>query len=122
MSEDTSARGAVSPLFESRLDLPDRRKGKVREVYRIPGEAKIAIVASDRISAFDVVMPTPIPGKGALLTEVAAFWQGADAKSRARYRDLYEPRALEMGAAEDVEEEGKVLMDVSSQKTGHDAK
>ncbi len=74
MSEDTSARGAVSPLFESRLDLPDRRKGKVREVYRIPGEAKIAIVASDRISAFDVVMPTPIPGKGALLTEVAAFW------------------------------------------------
>jgi phosphoribosylaminoimidazole-succinocarboxamide synthase len=64
----------AAPLYESHLDLPDRRRGKVREVYRIPGEAKIAIVASDRISAFDVVMPTPVPGKGALLTEVAAFW------------------------------------------------
>ena len=68
--------GSTEPLYESRLDLPDRRRGKVREVYRLPGEAKIAIVASDRISAFDVVMPTAIPGKGALLTEIAAFWLG----------------------------------------------
>ena len=60
--------------YESDLDLPDRRRGKVREVYRIPGAPRIAIVASDRISAFDVVMPTAIPGKGALLTEIAAFW------------------------------------------------
>lgn len=62
------------PLYESHLDLPDRKRGKVREVYRVPGEARIAIVASDRISAFDVVMPTAVPGKGVLLTEIAAFW------------------------------------------------
>ena len=69
-AHETTAGG----MYESHLDLPDRRRGKVREVYRIPGEARIAIVASDRISAFDVVMPTAIPGKGALLTEIAAFW------------------------------------------------
>ena len=78
MTHDTrngpAAEGAIAPLYESHLDLPERRKGKVREVYRVPGEAKIAIVASDRISAFDVIMPTAIPGKGALLTEVATFW------------------------------------------------
>lgn len=70
-----SADHASAPaMYESDLSLPGRRRGKVREVYRIPGEARIAIVASDRISAFDVVMPTAIPGKGSLLTEIAAFW------------------------------------------------
>ena len=64
----------TAAVYESNLDLPERRRGKVREVYRIPGEPRIAIVASDRVSAFDVVMPTAIPGKGALLTEIAGFW------------------------------------------------
>jgi phosphoribosylaminoimidazole-succinocarboxamide synthase len=65
-------------LFESSINLPDRRRGKVRDVYRIPatpGEpSRVLMVASDRLSAFDVVMPTPIPGKGRLLSEMAAFW------------------------------------------------
>lgn len=64
----------MDAVYESDLKLPEKRRGKVREVYRIPGQAKIAIVASDRISAFDVVMPTAVPGKGRLLTEIAAFW------------------------------------------------
>ncbi|USN97890.1 MAG: phosphoribosylaminoimidazolesuccinocarboxamide synthase [Phycisphaeraceae bacterium] len=64
----------VTSLFETDLRLSDRREGKVRDVYRFPGEPRIAIIATDRLSAFDVVMPTPIPGKGRLLTEVAAFW------------------------------------------------
>lgn len=63
-----------SALFETDLRLPGRREGKVRDIYRLPGAAKIAIIATDRLSAFDVVMPTPIPGKGVLLTEIAAFW------------------------------------------------
>lgn len=49
------------------------RRGKVRDVYELPGE-RLLIVATDRISAFDVVLPTPIPGKGVLLTEIAGFW------------------------------------------------
>ena len=57
------------------------RTGKVRDVYRIPDEPgdaapRVLMVASDRISAFDVVLPTPIAGKGRLLTEIAAFWLG----------------------------------------------
>lgn len=75
-----SGGGAV---FSSDLGLPDRRQGKVRDTYTLPGggrggksdgEDAILMVASDRLSAFDVVMPTPIPGKGCLLTEIAAFW------------------------------------------------
>ncbi|MFA5786849.1 MAG: phosphoribosylaminoimidazolesuccinocarboxamide synthase [Actinomycetota bacterium] len=47
--------------------------GKVRELYAI-GEDRLLLVASDRLSAFDVVMPTPIPNKGAVLTGLSLFW------------------------------------------------
>jgi phosphoribosylaminoimidazole-succinocarboxamide synthase len=65
-------------VVETHLPLPDRRQGKVRDVYRVPATAdapsRVLIVATDRISAFDVVMPTPIPGKGRLLTEISTRW------------------------------------------------
>ena len=64
-------------VFESSLDLPERRRGKVRDIYRVPtpdGPDRLLMVATDRLSAFDVVMPTPIPGKGRLLTGIAEFW------------------------------------------------
>jgi phosphoribosylaminoimidazole-succinocarboxamide synthase len=48
------------------------RHGKVRDVYDLGDE--LLLVATDRISAYDVVLPTPIPGKGAMLTEVSKFW------------------------------------------------
>ncbi|MDE3102467.1 MAG: phosphoribosylaminoimidazolesuccinocarboxamide synthase [Chloroflexota bacterium] len=51
------------------------RKGKVREVYDA-GEGKLVMVASDRLSAFDVVLPTPIPQKGRVLTQLSNFWFG----------------------------------------------
>ena len=60
-------------LAESRLPLPLLRQGKVREVYEVD-EAHLLIVASDRVSAFDVVMREPIPSKGAVLTQMSAFW------------------------------------------------
>ncbi|MBL8888007.1 MAG: phosphoribosylaminoimidazolesuccinocarboxamide synthase [Phycisphaerales bacterium] len=59
------------------LNLPGKRSGKVRDVYELPPDAhgpRLLIIATDRISAFDVVMPTPIPGKGRLLTELSTFW------------------------------------------------
>jgi len=65
-------------VFETQLPLPGRRKGKVRDIYRVPdpdgGPDRVLIVASDRISAFDVVLPTPIPGKGRMLTEISVKW------------------------------------------------
>lgn len=72
--------GGVSGVMGTDLALPVRR-GKVRDVYELrpggdgaEGEPRVLIVATDRISAFDVVMPTPIPGKGVLLTRIAGFW------------------------------------------------
>jgi len=63
------------------LPFPNRREGKVRDVYDLPNDPARAgrspallIVASDRLSAFDVVLPTPIPGKGAILTDLSAKW------------------------------------------------
>src|SRR5947199_4613249 len=55
-------------------DIPDVpcRRGKVRDVYDL-GD-RLVIVATDRLSAFDWVLPTPIPGKGRLLTELSLFW------------------------------------------------
>ena len=67
---------AVPALFESHLHtLPLLARGKVRDNYAV-GADRILMVASDRISAFDVVMGQPIPGKGALLTRMALFWFG----------------------------------------------
>ena len=61
-------------LFESRLSsLPLVYRGKVRDVYGV-GDEHLLIVTTDRLSAFDVVLPDPIPGKGAVLTAVSGFW------------------------------------------------
>ena len=61
-------------LYTSHIEsLPLRHKGKVRDIYDID-ETHMLIVTTDRISAFDVVMPTPIPGKGAILNQVTRFW------------------------------------------------
>ncbi len=63
-----------TPLFESQLrSLPLLRRGKVRDIYALD-EQHLLIVATDRLSAFDVVLPTPIPDKGAVLTALSNFW------------------------------------------------
>ncbi len=67
-------------VWSTDLPLPDRRQGKVRDVYRLPSGGEIGprvlIVASDRASAFDVVLPTALPGKGKLLTGISEKWFG----------------------------------------------
>ncbi len=61
-------------LFESRIEsLPLIHRGKVRDLYAL-GQEHLLIVTTDRLSAFDVVLPRPIPGKGRVLTELTAFW------------------------------------------------
>lgn len=60
-------------IAQTRLALPLLHRGKVREVYDL-GSDRVAIVATDRLSAFDVVLPTPIPGKGRVLTALSAWW------------------------------------------------
>src|SRR5690242_628784 len=63
----------AATLVQSRLPLPLVRRGKVREVYEVDA-SHLLIVASDRVSAFDVVMREPVPRKGAVLTQISAFW------------------------------------------------
>ncbi len=64
----------TSALHTSAItSLPLLARGKVRDNYAV-GDDRILMVASDRISAFDVIMGEPIPGKGALLTKMALFW------------------------------------------------
>ena len=64
----------VSSVHTSALhSLPLLARGKVRDNYAV-GDQRILMVASDRLSAFDVIMGEPIPGKGVLLTQMALFW------------------------------------------------
>jgi phosphoribosylaminoimidazole-succinocarboxamide synthase len=64
----------TTTLFESSLhSLPLLHRGKVRDNYAV-GDDRILMIATDRISAFDVVMGEPIPGKGEILTKMALFW------------------------------------------------
>jgi phosphoribosylaminoimidazole-succinocarboxamide synthase len=65
----------TAPLVASALPLPLLRRGKVREVYEVDA-ATLLLVASDRVSAFDVVMKEPVAHKGAVLTQLSAFWFG----------------------------------------------
>ena len=67
------SRAASGPLRESDLPLPLHVQGKVREMYDA-GDGRLLMVASDRLSAFDVVMDRPIPQKGRVLTAVTVWW------------------------------------------------
>src|SRR5436309_461070 len=65
-------RDAMPAILESNVAGYPRRQGKVRDLYDL-GD-RLVLVASDRISAFDWVLPTPIPDKGRVLTQLTLFW------------------------------------------------
>jgi phosphoribosylaminoimidazole-succinocarboxamide synthase len=66
----------MEPLYESSIaSLPLLGRGKVRDIYAV-GDDKLLIVTTDRLSAYDVILPTPVPEKGRVLTELANFWFG----------------------------------------------
>jgi len=65
---------AADALFESAIpELPLIGRGKVRDIYNVDND-HLLIVTSDRLSAYDVILPDPIPGKGQVLTEISLFW------------------------------------------------
>ena len=64
-------------VFNTDLPLPNRRQGKVRDIYDVTLKDRreaLLILASDRLSAFDVVMPEGVPSKGIVLTQISQFW------------------------------------------------
>src|SRR2546421_5836688 len=73
-------------LTETHLDLPLFSRGKVRDTYQLDAE-KLLMVTTDRISAYDYVLPTGIPDRGRVLTQLSAFWFE-------RTRDLVENHLL----------------------------
>ncbi|MBU3729063.1 MAG: phosphoribosylaminoimidazolesuccinocarboxamide synthase [Phycisphaerales bacterium] len=76
-------------VYSTQLPLPGRRQGKVRDLYQLEPDRegpRLLVVATDRVSAFDVVMPSGIPGKGRMLTAMSAAWFGL-LRSRGIVRD-----------------------------------
>jgi phosphoribosylaminoimidazole-succinocarboxamide synthase len=64
----------VKPVYETSIrSLPLLGRGKVRDIYAV-GDDKLLIVTTDRLSAYDVILPNPVPEKGRVLTELADFW------------------------------------------------
>ena len=64
----------TTPMYQSSIpSLPLLNRGKVRDIYAVDDQ-HLLIVTTDRLSAFDVVLPTPIPGKGEVLTSISDFW------------------------------------------------
>ncbi|MFG0257209.1 MAG: phosphoribosylaminoimidazolesuccinocarboxamide synthase [Phycisphaerales bacterium JB043] len=73
------SRTSPQALLSTDLALPNRRQGKVRDVYDLEpaasgGAERLLVISTDRLSAFDVVMPTPVPGKGRVLTSISEHW------------------------------------------------
>ena len=74
MSQSVTTSNSLAPVLETSLqNLPLLARGKVRDIYAI-GDQHMLIVATDRLSAFDVVLPTGVADKGKILTQVALFW------------------------------------------------
>ncbi|NUQ52127.1 MAG: phosphoribosylaminoimidazolesuccinocarboxamide synthase [Phycisphaerales bacterium] len=102
-------------LFHTDLSLPGMRRGKVRDVYDLP-DSRLLIVASDRISAFDVVMPTPVAGKGRLLTRLSLFWlRFIESRGLARTHLLSDavgdiPTSAFKGSTRAIDLEGRVMI------------
>src|SRR5260221_8760074 len=90
----------ASPLYESNLkSLKLLGRGKVRDVYAVDGD-RLLIVTTDRLSAFDVVLPDPIPDKGRVLNGISNFWF-------ARTRHLVPNHLTGREPAEVVRDEGE---------------
>lgn len=70
---DGPGSGGTTALHRSDLPLPLLHRGKVRDVYAV-GDHRLLMVASDRVSAFDVILPDPVPRKGEVLTLLTAWW------------------------------------------------
>jgi len=97
-------------LFESGIaSLPRIGRGKVRDIYAV-GDDKMLIVVSDRLSAFDVVLPDPIPDKGAVLTQMSNFWFERLAHVVPNHLTGIDPESVVRDAAEKAQVRGRSVV------------
>ncbi|MRR50832.1 MAG: phosphoribosylaminoimidazolesuccinocarboxamide synthase [Rhodocyclaceae bacterium] len=100
----------TTSLFESSIkSLPLLGRGKVRDIYAVDDD-KLLIVTTDRLSAFDVILPDPIPGKGAVLTAVANFWFGKLAHIVPNHLTGIDPESVVAGEDEKAQVRGRAIV------------
>jgi phosphoribosylaminoimidazole-succinocarboxamide synthase len=100
----------MGALYESNLKSLKRiGKGKVRDIYAV-GDDKMMIVVSDRLSAFDVVLPDPIPDKGRVLTELANFWFAKLGHVVPNHLTGIDPESVVQGADEKAQVRGRAIV------------
>ena len=97
-------------LFDSNIkSLPRIGRGKVRDIYAVDGD-KMMIVVSDRLSAFDVVLPDPIPDKGRVLNELAGFWFGKLGHVVPNHLTGIDPESVVKGEEEKAQVRGRAMV------------
>jgi len=97
-------------LYESNLkSLPRIGRGKVRDIYAVNND-KMMIVVSDRLSAFDVILPDPIPDKGRVLTELANFWFEKLGQVVPNHLTGIDPESVVKGEEEKAQVRGRAIV------------
>ncbi|MDD4963327.1 MAG: phosphoribosylaminoimidazolesuccinocarboxamide synthase [Gallionella sp.] len=100
----------MSALHESHLtSLPLLHRGKVRDLYEVDAQ-HLLIVQTDRLSAFDVILPDPIPGKGAVLTTVSNFWFHKLQHIIPNHLSGIDPESVVKGADEQAQVRGRAFV------------
>src|SRR2546430_14038602 len=100
----------ASPLYESNLTgLKLLGRGKVRDMYAVGGD-RLLIVTSDRLSAFDVVLPDPIPDKGRVLNEMSNFWFRRLGHIVPNHLDVAAPESVVKGGDDAAQVKGRAVV------------
>lgn len=100
----------MSALHESNLtSLPFLHRGKVRDLYEVDAQ-HLLIVQTDRLSAFDVILPDPIPGKGEVLTTVSNFWFNKLQHVIPNHLSGIDPESVVQGEAEKAQVRGRAFV------------
>ena len=98
------------PVYESSIQsLPLLGRGKVRDIYAV-NEQQMLIVTTDRLSAFDVILPEPIPDKGRVLTAVSSFWFERLARIVPNHLTGIDPESVVKGEAERAQVRGRAVV------------
>jgi len=97
-------------LYESSIkSLPLLGRGKVRDMYAVGGD-RLLIITTDRLSAFDVILPDPIPDKGEVLNEMSNFWFGRLAHIVGNHLNGTAPESVVKGAEEAAQVRGRAVV------------
>ena len=96
-------------LQTSIKSLPFLHRGKVRDIYAVGGD-KLLVIQTDRLSAFDVILDDPIPGKGEVLTALSNFWFGKLGHLVPNHMTGIDPESVVSGEAERAQVRGRAMV------------